>query len=71
LTSDEDYFQSQNQALAAALRARAVPHALAQVKGTHSYAFNRGPGVLEMLLFHSRVLRGQPSLESEAQRFSR
>jgi acetyl esterase/lipase len=71
LTSDEDYFRSQNQALSAALRARAVPHALAQVKGTHSYAFNRGPGVLEMLLFHSRVLRGQLSLESGAQRFSR
>jgi len=59
LTSDEDYFQSQNQALSAALSARAVPHALAQVKGTHSYQFNRGPGALEMLLFHSRVLRGQ------------
>jgi iron(III)-salmochelin esterase len=61
LTSDEDYFQSPNQALSAALGARAVPHAWALVKGTHSYRFNRGPGVLEMLLFHSRVLRGQPA----------
>jgi enterochelin esterase-like enzyme len=60
LTSDEDYFKSQNQALSAALGARTVPHVLAQVKGTHSYQFNRGPGVLEMLLFHSRVLRGLP-----------
>jgi len=59
LTSDEDYFQRQNQALSAALGARAVPHDLLQVKGTHSARFNRGPGVLEMLLFHSRVLRGQ------------
>lgn len=61
LTSDEDYFRSPNQALSAELGARAVPHALAQVQGTHSYQWNRGPGVLEMLLFHSRVLRGQPA----------
>jgi iron(III)-salmochelin esterase len=60
LTSDEDYFRTQNQALSAALGQRAVAHELALVKGTHSYQFNRGPGVLEMLLFHSRVLRGQP-----------
>jgi hypothetical protein len=59
LTSDEDYFRSPNQELSAALRERGVPHALSQVVGTHSYQFNRGPGVLEMLLFHSRVLRGQ------------
>jgi hypothetical protein len=60
LTSDEDYFRSQNQQLSAMLRERGVPHAFSQVVGTHSYRFNRGPGALEMLLFHSRVLRGQP-----------
>jgi hypothetical protein len=61
LTSDEDYFRSQNQALSAALSERGVAHGFAQVVGTHSYQFNRGPGALEMLLFHSRVLRGQPA----------
>jgi enterochelin esterase-like enzyme len=60
LTSDEDHFRGPNQQLSAALRERAVPHVLNQVVGTHSYQFNRGPGALEMLLFHSRVLRGQP-----------
>jgi len=38
-----------------------VAHGFALVVGTHSYQFNRGPGALEMLLFHSRVLRGQPA----------
>jgi len=61
LTSDEDYFRSQNQALSAALSERGVAHGFALVVGTHSYQFNRGPGALEMLLFHSRVLRGQPA----------
>jgi hypothetical protein len=61
LTSDEDYFRNQNQALSAALSERGVAHGFALVMGTHSYQFNRGPGALEMLLYHSRVLRGQPA----------
>lgn len=61
LTSEEDYFRNQNQALSAALSERGVAHGFALVLGTHSYQFNRGPGALEMLLFHSRVLRGQPA----------
>jgi len=28
------------------------------VTGPHDYAFNRGPGALEMLAYHDRVLRG-------------
>ncbi|HVZ32392.1 MAG TPA: alpha/beta hydrolase-fold protein [Polyangiaceae bacterium] len=58
VTSDEDYYLDVNQKLSAALDDRAVPHALTEVVGTHSYRFNRGPGGLEMLLFHDRVLRG-------------
>jgi enterochelin esterase-like enzyme len=61
LTSDEDYFASPNRALAAALRQRAVAFTLLVVSGTHSYQFNRGPGALEMLLFHDRALRGLPA----------
>jgi hypothetical protein len=30
------------------------------VPGPHDYEFNRGPGAYEMLMFHDRVLRGQP-----------
>jgi hypothetical protein len=62
LTSDEDYYLDVNQKLSAALAQRAVPHGLALVMGTHSYRFNRGPGSLEMLLFHDRALRGWPTL---------
>lgn len=62
LTSDEDYFLRVNEQLSVALTGRAVPHQLLRVVGTHSYRFNRGPGGLEMLLFHDRVLRGLPPL---------
>lgn len=62
LTSDEDYYLDVNQKLSAALVQRSVPHRLALVVGTHSYRFNRGPGGLEMLLFHDRVLRGWHAL---------
>jgi hypothetical protein len=27
--------------------------------GPHDYVFNRGPGGIEMLLFHDRALRGE------------
>jgi hypothetical protein len=29
------------------------------VPGPHDYPFNRGPGAIEMLLWHDRVLRGE------------
>ena len=29
--------------------------------GPHDYVFNQGPGGVEMLLFHDRALRGEPS----------
>lgn len=62
LTSDEDHFLRVNEQLSSALAAKAVPHQLLRVVGTHSYRFNRGPGSLEMVLFHDRVLRGLPPL---------
>ncbi len=62
LTSDEDYFRKENQRLATLLSRAGVPHQLSRVPGTHSYRFNRGPGSLEMLVFHDRTLRGQPPL---------
>ena len=59
LTSDRDHFLRVNQRLSAAWKERKVAHQFSRVQGTHSYRFNRGPGGLEMLLYHDRVLRGR------------
>jgi iron(III)-salmochelin esterase len=59
LTSDQDYFRGPIAALAAALTAEQVPHEHRIVVGPHDYPFNRGPGGIEMLLWHDRVLRGE------------
>lgn len=61
LTSDGDYFLPAVKALSAAMNAIGVAHDLVIVPGPHDYAFNRGPGCAEMLLFHERALRGLPS----------
>jgi enterochelin esterase-like enzyme len=61
LTSDEDHFLGVNEQLSAILSRKGIRHELTRVIGTHSYRFNRGPGSLEMLIFHNRVLRGWPS----------
>lgn len=57
LTSDGDYFLGATRAIARALERSGVPHEHLEVEGPHDYAFNRGPGVYEMLSFHDRVLR--------------
>lgn len=63
LTSDRDYFLDANQAIAAEFERRRLPIQLRVVPGPHDYVFNRGPGAIEMLFFHERVLRrgGWPS----------
>jgi enterochelin esterase-like enzyme len=60
LSSDDDPFLAPTRDLSERLLARRVAHDLAVVPGPHDYSFNRGPGGLEMLLFHER------SLEREA-----
>jgi enterochelin esterase-like enzyme len=60
LTSSDDYFIKANQGLAEALSAAGVRTEIVTVPGPHDYVFNRGPGAYEMLMFHDRVLRGQP-----------
>lgn len=62
LSSDGDYFKEAVQALDKSLEAARLPHITHLVKGPHDYAFNRGPGGLEMLLFHDRALRGEPTV---------
>lgn len=57
LTSRGDPFLQPTRALSAALRERRVPHRLIVLPGPHDYAFNRGPGAIELLRFHDRALR--------------
>jgi hypothetical protein len=58
LTSNNDYYLSALSLIHGALRSAKVPHDWLVVSGPHDYAFNRGPGALEMLAYHDRVLRG-------------
>lgn len=60
LTSKDDYFLKANTLLAQALTGEGIDTELVNIPGPHDYAFNRGPGAYEMLMFHDRVLRGQP-----------
>jgi enterochelin esterase-like enzyme len=62
LTSHKDYFRRELEGLSRALDAKSVAHTFTLVPGDHSYAFNRGPGVYEMLTFHDWALRGKPGL---------
>ncbi len=57
LTSDGDFFRPAVVATSDALSAGGVAHELEIVRGPHDYAFNRGPGAIEMLAWHDRVLR--------------
>lgn len=57
LTSDGDYFRPVIGDLARALGAASVAHEHVVVAGPHDYSFNRGPGGIEMLMFHDEALR--------------
>lgn len=60
LSSDDDPFLETTRQLSSSLRERRLPHTLTVVPGPHDYAFNRGPGALEMLLFHDATLAREP-----------
>jgi enterochelin esterase-like enzyme len=62
VTSDQDYFRGAIGQLHLALQSEGVDHEHLVIPGPHDYAFNRGPGGVEMLLWHDRVLRGEPAL---------
>jgi hypothetical protein len=57
-SSAEDPFLEPTRALSRALEARGIEHQLVVTDGPHDYAWNRGPGALELLVFHERALRG-------------
>jgi iron(III)-salmochelin esterase len=56
LTSKEDYFRSAISHTSTAWKSAGVDHDYADVPGPHDYPFNRGPGAIEMLLWHDRML---------------
>jgi hypothetical protein len=56
LTSHEDYFRVAIAALSQAWRSGGISHDFADVPGPHDYVFNRGPGSIELLLWHDRAL---------------
>jgi enterochelin esterase-like enzyme len=56
LTSDKDYFREAIEVTSAAWKKAGIAHVLEEVPGVHDYPFNRGPGAIEMLLWHDRVL---------------
>jgi enterochelin esterase-like enzyme len=60
LTSNGDYYLRTLSTIHGVLDFAKVPHDFLIVTGPHDYAFNRGPGALEMLAYHDRVLRGHP-----------
>jgi enterochelin esterase-like enzyme len=57
LTSREDYFRESITSLSRAWYSRGIAHDFAEVPGPHDYAFNRGPGSLELLFWHDRALQ--------------
>lgn len=56
LTSKDDYFRRAIKACSQSWRAAGIEHDFEEVPGPHDYPFNRGPGSIEMLLWHDRVL---------------
>ena len=62
MSSEKDRFRDVTLMLSNALKARGMSHQVDIVEGNHSYAFNRGPGVYEMLIYYDRILRGEPFL---------
>lgn len=61
VSSEGDPFLAAVRALSKALESVNVQHELIVTPGPHDYAWNRGPGGVEMLLWHERVLRGRPA----------
>jgi enterochelin esterase-like enzyme len=57
LSSDKDPLLETTRKFSEELRRRQVPHELKVTPGGHDYAFNQGPGAIELLHFHDRALR--------------
>ena len=55
-TSHDDVYRDAITHLSNALTSAGVAHDFADIPGPHDYPFNRGPGAIELLLWHDRVL---------------
>lgn len=67
LSSDKDPLLPVTRTLSNELRKRGVAHTLVVTPGGHDYAFNRGPGALELLHFHEHALRAVRPLHAKAE----
>jgi iron(III)-salmochelin esterase len=56
LTSTEDYFRDVITRTSEAWRGAGIDHEFVVVPGPHDYVFNRGPGSVELLVWHDRAL---------------
>lgn len=56
LTSHDDYFRDAIVSVSRAWAAAGITHDFAEVTGPHDYSFNRGPGSIELLMWHDRAL---------------
>jgi enterochelin esterase-like enzyme len=56
LTSKEDFFKGAIRSTSQAWKAAGLEHDFEELPGPHDYPFNRGPGAIEMLLWHDRLL---------------
>jgi hypothetical protein len=58
VTSDGDGYRGAIRTFARSLRRERLSVRLADLTGPHDYVFNRGPGAIDLLLFHDGVLNG-------------
>ncbi len=58
VSSDKDEFLPGARAASERMHADGVPHELLVLRGAHGYEWNRGPGGIEMLMWHERLGRG-------------
>jgi iron(III)-salmochelin esterase len=56
LTSKEDYFKRAIKSMSQVWKSAGLDHDFEELPGPHDYPFNRGPGAIEMLLWHDRLL---------------
>lgn len=56
VTSKDDYFKRAIKATSQAWTGAGIRHDFEDLPGPHDYPFNRGPGAIELLLWHDRLL---------------
>jgi hypothetical protein len=62
VTSLDDYFRDPIYGVSRAWDAAGISHDFADLPGPHDYVFNRGPGSIDLLVWHDRALaHGSPN----------